>query len=328
MPPRRLVAQAAFAGGLLALVAARPVLANRPATPWTDRDLGSPSMAGNTDVDASDVWTIQGGSSFLGDQSDHLHFTSQLVRGDAFITAHFLSMNGGHREWSKVGLMVRANEMPGSPDLYLAITPGRGLIATSRLVQDAENRYLGPVGPSTGNPGLPPRSSQTSALSMRLQRAGNEITGFYSRDGSLWYQAGFPPPPLAALPDAALFGLAVTSQQDGALTTGKLDGVQIQSGAPFVYGLTSCGGDKTVLLQWRPLKNAVAYNVYRGPSGATRDALVQGQQTGTGKRRHSNLCRCGNLPGGRLSGRRAARRHHGHSGRAAGRLPRLQHQRG
>lgn len=262
---------------LLAFAAARPALADKPAAAWTDRDIGSPSVPGSTDVDANGVWTIQGSSTFLGIQADHLHFASQLVPGDASIAARFLSMQGGHGEWSKVGLMLRANATPGSPDLYLAMTPGHGvagypntpghgLVATSRIVQDGESGYLGPVGPST---------SKASVLFMRLQRAGNDFAGFYSADGILWSQAGFPPQTLAVLPDAALFGLAVTSQLDGALTTGKLDSVQVQSGATFVYGLSSCGSDKTVLLQWRPLKNAVAYNIYRGTVGSARSGLVK-----------------------------------------------------
>jgi hypothetical protein len=221
---------------------------------------------GSTDVDASGVWTIQGGSSYLGTNADHLHFASQLVRGDASITARFLSTKGGHGEWSKVGLMLRANEMPGSPGMYLAMTPGYGLVATPRPLQDGESGFLGTVGP---------RTSPTSNLFMRLQRAGNDIAGFYSRDGILWFQAGFAPQTFATLPDAMLFGLAVTSQQDGALTTGKLDSVQVQGGATFVYGLSSCGGDKTVVVQWRPLPNAVTYNVYRGAPGTARDGMVR-----------------------------------------------------
>jgi regulation of enolase protein 1 (concanavalin A-like superfamily) len=250
---------------LLAL-AARAVSADRPAAAWTDRDIGSPSVAGSADVNTSGVWRIQGSSTFLGIQADHLHFTSQSIQGDASITARFLSMKGGHGEWSRAGLMVRANESPGSPDFYLAMTPAHSLMATSRLVQDSESRFLGLVGPST---------SRTTTLFMRLQRSGSDVAGFYSRDGVLWYQAGFPPQTLAALPDTALWGPAVTSQLDGALTTGTFDSVEIDPGATAVYGLSSCGGDQAVTLQWRPLKNATAYNVYRGPLGAARDGLIQ-----------------------------------------------------
>src|SRR5262245_61371688 len=124
MNARRSVAQAASTLGLLALAAARLALADQPPAPWTDRDIGSPSAAGSTDVNtATGAWTIQGSGTSVGAQADHFHFVSQLVQGDASITAHFDGMKGGHREWSKVGLMVRANETPGSPDVYLAMTP-------------------------------------------------------------------------------------------------------------------------------------------------------------------------------------------------------------
>src|SRR5205823_2625559 len=88
-----------------------------------------------------------------------------------------------------------------------------------------------------------------------------------------WSQAGFPPQALTALSESALFGLAVTSQQEGASTTGTLDRVAIQNGAPLVSGLSSCGGNKTVRLQWRPVKNATAYDIYRSSSGATPTAV-------------------------------------------------------
>src|SRR4051794_32144840 len=139
MNPRSPVGAAFCAIGLLA--AARPAPADKPAAAWTDRDIGTPSVAGSTDVDASSVWTIQGSSTFLGRNADHLRLVSQLVPGDASITARFRSMKGGHAEWSKVGLMVRANDMPGSPGMFLAMTPGHGLVAAPRLVQDGESSF-------------------------------------------------------------------------------------------------------------------------------------------------------------------------------------------
>jgi regulation of enolase protein 1 (concanavalin A-like superfamily) len=250
---------------LIALAAARSAPGDPPAAPWVDRDIGSPSLAGSTDVNAAGGWTIRGSSRSLGIKADHLHFASQLVRGDASITAHGAGIVGGHGVWARVGLMLRVSETPGAPNVFLAMTPGQGLIATSRLVQDGESGYLGPVGPSSNRP---------TDLHLRLQRSGNEIAGFYSRDGILWFQAGFPPQTLAALSDAVHLGLAVTSQQEGALTTGTFSSVSLVSGATSVYGITGSGGDRSVLLQWRRLKNATGYTIYRGPSGATPDMLV------------------------------------------------------
>jgi hypothetical protein len=245
---------------------ARPAAAGPPPAPWIAADLGKPDAAGATDVDGAGVWTLQGSSSFLGTSADHLHLAYQPIRGDATITGRFLSLQNGHPEWSRVGLMVRAGPAPGAAGLFYAMTPSVGLVATTRAAADDVGHSLGRVGP------VPRRQAN---LLVRLQRVGNDLAGFYSRDGRIWFQAGFPTQTLAALPEEALYGIAVTSQTAGALTTAKMDSVSVQAGAVSVYGLTSCGADMAVLLQWRPLKSATAYNIYRGPVGATRDQFVK-----------------------------------------------------
>jgi hypothetical protein len=110
---------------------------------------------------------------------------------------------------------------------------------------------------------------------MRLQRSGSEIAGFYSRDGLLWHQAGFGPTALPGLGEDAHFGLTANSGRDGTLATARFDQVALQPQAVTPFGIQACGADRSVLLQWRPLRNAVAYNVYRGAMDATRDQLVK-----------------------------------------------------
>jgi regulation of enolase protein 1 (concanavalin A-like superfamily) len=249
----------------LALAAAMPAVADAPAGPWLTRDIGDPGARGSTDVDANGVWTIQGSGEDLWEKADQFHYAYQSIKGDASITARFLSQKGGDGDFSKVGLMVRENETPGSPNLDYAMTPGQGLWAQERSRQDTVTASLLLVGPSNR---LEPN------LWLRLQRVGNEVAGFYSRDGSVWIQASFPPRSLPTLKEEALFGLAVCSHKNGSLLTAKFDQVSAQPGLVSAYGLQACGGDKAVLLQWRPLKNAIAYNVYRGPM-ATRDQLVK-----------------------------------------------------
>jgi regulation of enolase protein 1 (concanavalin A-like superfamily) len=250
---------------VLVLVAALPGAATPPASPWMTRDIGTPSPAGSTDVDANGVWTLQGSGEDIWEQADQFHYAYQRIRGDTSITARFLAQKGGDGDFSKVGLMVRENETPGSANLDYAMTAGQGLWAQERSRQDAATTALDLVGPS---------NRLEVNFWLRLQRVGNEIAGFYSRDGSVWTQASFPPRSLPTLPEEALFGLAVCSHKAGSLLTAKFDQVSLQAGIVTPYGLQSCGGDRAVLLQWRPLTNAVAYNVYRGPA-ATRDQLVK-----------------------------------------------------
>jgi regulation of enolase protein 1 (concanavalin A-like superfamily) len=254
-----------IASAMLALVTILPSTAAPPASPWMTQDIGTPCPPGSTDVDANGIWTLQGGGEDIWGQSDQFHFAYQRIRGDASITARFLTQEGDDGDFSKVGLMVRENETPGSPNLDYAMTPGQGLWAQERSRQDAATANLLLVGPS---------NRPETNLWLRLQRAGNEIAGFYSRDGSVWAQASFSPRSLPMLSEEALLGLAVSSHVAGSLLTAKFDQVSLEPGMIMPYGLQTCGGNRAVLLQWRPLKTAVAYNVYRGPAAA-RDQLVK-----------------------------------------------------
>lgn len=251
---------------MLALALALPALADPPPAPWIAKDIGEPSAAGSTDVDANGVWTIRGDGDDIFNVADNFQFAYQVVRGDASISARFLSMEIVEPSWTKVGLMVRENDTAGSPNVNYCMTSGNGLHATVRTVQDEATASLGQVGPTT---------QLEANVYMRLQRVGNEVAGFWSRDGVLWTQAGFAPQTLPTLKEEALIGLTVTSHSDGEIAVGRMDRVSLQPGVVSPYGIGSCGGDRSVLLQWRPLPNALGFNIYRGPAGATRDQLVK-----------------------------------------------------
>ena len=103
--------------------------------------------------------------------------------GDGSITAQFLSRSGGDPNWAKAGLMIRENLTDGAPNVNLPMTPV-GLNATFRLNPGEATGHALQVGSS---------GATQKNLYMRLQRTGNEISGFYSTDGQLWTQAGFSP---------------------------------------------------------------------------------------------------------------------------------------
>jgi regulation of enolase protein 1 (concanavalin A-like superfamily) len=250
----------------LALMTSLTAFAAPPPGPWVVQDIGDPGAKGSTDVDATGIWTLRGSGADISNNADGFQYAYQSINGDASITARFLSRQGGDSSWSKTGLMIRENDTPGSPCVNFTMTPGHGLNATARFEPDGATGTFWEVGPG--------RSPQKD-LFMRLQRVGNEIAGFYSRDGRVWTQAGFSPQPLPTLKATGLLGLAVTSHQDGKLTTGQFDQVQVQPGIVSVYGIRACGGDRAILLQWRPLPSAAGFNVYRGPVGAAADQLVK-----------------------------------------------------
>jgi hypothetical protein len=254
-----------FTAAALALLVSLPAFASPLPAPWVTRDIGDPPVPGVADLDAG-VLTLQGSGTFIYSDVDQFHFAFRPVRGDGSISARFLSRQGGNADWSRAGLMIRENDTAGAANLNYAVTQNLGLLATERPAQGAFTEELGArVGPT---------SRPEAGLSMRLQRVGNEVAGFYSRDGLLWTQAAFPPRTLPGLGEEALFGLAVTSWAN-AFTTAKFDQVAVQPGGVSVYGLQARGSDRSVLLQWRRVRNALSYNVYRATMSATRDQFAR-----------------------------------------------------
>jgi hypothetical protein len=234
-----------------------------PPPPWKTQNIGPQSAPGSTDVDAAGVWSMQGSAYGVNGRIDQLHVVTQPLKGDGSITARFLSLKttGG----TAAGLIVREDDTPTSPTLSYVMTAG-GLSGLVRSEAGGVARSLGPVGAN---------GRKEANLALRLQRVGQEIAGFYSRDGSLWFQSAIASVTLPALKEEALVGLTLASGRSNFTATAQFDQVSVQPGLTSVYGLQACGADKAVLLQWRPLKNAVGYNVYRGTAGATSAQLTR-----------------------------------------------------
>jgi regulation of enolase protein 1 (concanavalin A-like superfamily) len=235
------------------------------AAPWIDADVGDVGVAGSS-VENSGVWTLTGGGAeYFGSYADAFHFAYQPIKGNGTITARYLSRMGGDRYWNSAGVMIRQSDATGAPYVANLMSQGQGLYAPARFVADETGQYIANL-----SAGYAPQAN----LYMRLQRAGNDIAGFTSRDGQLWTQADFPPQSLPTLGETALFGIATMAVAEGKLSTARLDQVSVGSDLA-VYGIQATTGDRTVQLQWRPVPNAVGYRIYRGPNNATAAQLVK-----------------------------------------------------
>jgi hypothetical protein len=254
---------------LLVLAGSIPARAAVPDAPWIVADIGKPGKAGSTSVDANGVWTQAGGGriryTWLDGTSswpkeDRFHFAYRRVKGDAILTARFQGALFPPNDVSAGMLMVRQDDTPGSPGVTYAQYDA-GIQGWARLAAGKDNRMLGPLGPFP-QPWI--------GLQMRLQRSGNEVAGYYSFDGNLWW-VDFDAVTLPTLSDEALIGLGTYALR-GTLTT-LWDRVNVQSGAIMAQGITSTVQERKIRLTWEPVKEAVGYAVYRGPGFADPSQL-------------------------------------------------------
>jgi regulation of enolase protein 1 (concanavalin A-like superfamily) len=251
----------ALAGLLISGISTPPAPALAAPLPegWITQDIGSTDPAGSTEVDDKGVWTIRGSGSDIEGSSDNFHFAYQKVKGDATITAHFLSMEPGDPTWTKMGPMIRSSDADDAQNFLIKMTSAVGV-----RIQGRNSQY--PNTFSTFPPAL--SLSRPQPVWLRLQRVGQQVSGFYSMDGKIWTSGG-PALVLDALEEEALVGLANTSHQQGTLAVGLFDNVSIEPGASLVSGIRSCSSSTGVTLSWSALKGAESYVIYRGPAGET-----------------------------------------------------------
>lgn len=223
-----------------------------------DRDLGEARPRGSSSY-ANGVWTVKGGGSDIGSNSDSFHFTYQQVTGDFTLIANVATMSS---DTAKAGLALRDSLEPDAERrVYFGISPEpKGLV---------DIHLRGYTADSHGNPDEATHDQATLPQWFKLQRIGSRITIFHSGDGGSWT-----PGQNAEYADwtgNAYVGLVVCSKDNGNATTVTFEDVRITGGddeeapklpaAPFaIYGSP---GDKQVPLRWLESFGATTYHVKR-----------------------------------------------------------------
>ncbi|MFC0623092.1 ABC transporter permease subunit [Kribbella deserti] len=86
------------------------------------------------------------------------------------------ALRPGIVDWSKAGLIIKQGARQGSPYAAIMVTGGHGVRMQSNYVSDLA--------------GLPGPVSPKSPRWLRLERAGDAITGYASADGTHWVKVG------------------------------------------------------------------------------------------------------------------------------------------
>jgi regulation of enolase protein 1 (concanavalin A-like superfamily) len=177
-------------------------------SPWSNQDIGAVGLAGSTSI-TSGVFTLTGAGADIWGAADAFHFTYQRLTGDGEIVARVATVSATNA-WHKVGVMIRHDLTPGSAHGLMLVSSGKGLAFQRRVAAN---------GVSTSTPG--PLLAAPSWV--KIARAGNVITAFYSNDGTTWNVVGSD---TIAMEPTVYIGLANSSHTTGALGTATVDGVK------------------------------------------------------------------------------------------------------
>lgn len=162
-----------------------------------------------------------------GDQvQDDFYFVHQPMTPNGTITVRMTALTGmyvpitgrqpangnpppprpGLQEWSKAGIMIKANTTQGSAYAAMLVTGGHGVRMQWNFTHDVPG--------STGGVQAP--------RWLRLVRDGDAIRGYYSADGTRWHLAATAS--LPGLPATAQVGLFAASPQYAVTTSSGIGG--------------------------------------------------------------------------------------------------------
>jgi hypothetical protein len=180
------------------------------------RSVGTLTSIGRNDacgsLDDDGVTTaFEGKGTDIWGAADEFCFFEQPWTGDGTVTVRVSSVGKSH-QWAKAGVMFRESLDPGSRHVMTIVSSDRGLAMQFRNATAGTSAQAGIR--SGGAPEW-----------VRLVRSGHTFTGYTSEDGTTWQTLGTIVVPM----NTALFvGLAVTSHDAAAPTTGKFDNVSLQ----------------------------------------------------------------------------------------------------
>jgi hypothetical protein len=171
-------------------------------------DLGSVGVAGTTTFDGV-VYEVKASGADIWGTADAF----RLVRGQGWpvreITARVRSVQNTH-VWAKAGVMFRQLAGERSQHVMVVVTPGKGVAMQYRPQFGAESVQ---AAIRTG----------TAPEWVRLTQVGGVFKGYTSEDGVTWQLLGTVTVDLSGEP-----GLAVTSHNNGALTTAVFENVSVR----------------------------------------------------------------------------------------------------
>jgi RHS repeat-associated protein len=195
---------------------------------WLDQDVGPFGLSGSATYTGG-TFTVSGAGNQIGSTADGMHFVYQPLSGDGTIVARVVSVEPGGT-YAQAGVMIRETLASNATMAYVGNTPQYG---------NSYFTYRTTTGASAN-------SSQLTApipYWVKLVRSGSTFTAYQAADGVNWVQIGSAQ--TISMATNVYIGLAVSSNNEGALTTATFDNVSINSTAapaPVITAVSATTG--------------------------------------------------------------------------------------
>ncbi|MCL6457406.1 MAG: fibronectin type III domain-containing protein, partial [Gorillibacterium sp.] len=184
--------------------------------PFGDQDIGTVRLAGSASyVTDTGTFSVKASGADIWGTEDAFHYVYRPWTGDGQIIARVANLENAVA-WTKAGIMIRENVSSQSPHVMMAVSPVNGVVFEDRLLAG---------GASTLTSG----TKAATPYWVKLVRVGNVISAYDSFDGVNWTLIK---KESVNFPETVYFGLALTSHDNGRLTTAQFSDVTISDAPP------------------------------------------------------------------------------------------------
>ncbi|MDP4097814.1 pectinesterase family protein [Paenibacillus sp. P96] len=250
--------------------------------PWQAADIGTPGIAGHTQLGSSKTDVIVKASGDIADRSDSFHFAYQQLTGNGEIVARIERVTATD-DGAEAGVMVRESLNPDSRFVGLFIPYVKG-----------GQKYIGMTRKSDGGKIelKEPETLVSTPYWVKIVRLGDQFTSLTSSDGQNWTVFDSVTMPLS---ETVYFGLAADASKPddevdkyNASTFSNAAATALDADYPTAPSqLTATPGDQSVTLSWSEVEVADTYNVLRselpgGPYEQIAASVTEASYSDTG----------------------------------------------
>ena len=236
-----------------------PSCGNTVPSPWANQDVGAVQTIGVA-CESNGQFEVRASGADIWSSEDEFHFVYQEISGDVDIYARVISLEQTS-VYAKAGVMIRNTLDANSAMAHMAMSPGAGIGSDAYWLQHRNSTAEFMDGDNSTVAQADPFPTY-----MRLVRQGNTITGYTSDTPGNWNQVGS----VLNIPmnQTIYVGLAVTSHNDGIISSAIFDNVSVQGSTPTGNASPVAVGSAT------PLSGDVPLEVSFNGNGSTDDVGI------------------------------------------------------